>query len=82
VLPRLAYLTRCRSIQLLALLARGDAAKDLESEARSFWSRSRGLLWLLGQGADDDEPGRGLGHVGCRVTLLRHDLLAPLTAHA
>jgi len=30
VLPRLAYLTLCRSIQLLALLARGDAAKDLE----------------------------------------------------
>jgi putative transposase len=30
VLPRLAYLALCRSIQLLALLARGDAAKDLE----------------------------------------------------
>jgi hypothetical protein len=30
VLPRLAYLTLCRSIQLLTLLARGDAAKDLE----------------------------------------------------
>jgi putative transposase len=30
VLPRLAYLTRCRFIQLLALLARGDGAKDLE----------------------------------------------------
>jgi putative transposase len=30
VLPRLAYLTLCRSIQFLALLARGDAAKDLE----------------------------------------------------
>jgi putative transposase len=30
VLPRLAYLTLCRSIQLLALLARGHAAKDLE----------------------------------------------------
>jgi putative transposase len=29
-LSRLAYLTLCRSIQLLALLARGDAAKDLE----------------------------------------------------
>jgi hypothetical protein len=26
VLPRLAYLTLCRSIQLLAQLARGDAA--------------------------------------------------------
>jgi hypothetical protein len=30
VLSRLAYFTLCRSIQLLALLARGDAAKDLE----------------------------------------------------
>ena len=30
MLPRLAYLTLSRSIQLLALLARGDAAKDLE----------------------------------------------------
>jgi putative transposase len=30
LLPRLAYLTLCRSIQLLVLLARGDTAKDLE----------------------------------------------------
>jgi hypothetical protein len=30
VLSKLAYLTLCRSIQLLALLARGDGAKDLE----------------------------------------------------
>jgi putative transposase len=30
VLPRLVYLTLRRTIQLLALLARGDAAKDLE----------------------------------------------------
>jgi putative transposase len=30
VLSKLAYLTPCRSIQLLAMLARGDAAKDLE----------------------------------------------------
>jgi putative transposase len=30
VLSKLAYLTLVRSIQLLALLARGDAAKDLE----------------------------------------------------
>ena len=30
MLPRLASLTLCRSIQLLALLARGDAAKDFE----------------------------------------------------
>jgi hypothetical protein len=30
VLSWLAYLTLCRSIQLLAMLARGDAAKDLE----------------------------------------------------
>ena len=30
MLPRLAYLTLCRSIQLLTSLVRGDAAKDLE----------------------------------------------------
>jgi hypothetical protein len=30
VLSKLAYLALCRSIQLLVLLARGDAAKDLE----------------------------------------------------
>jgi transposase-like protein len=30
VLSKLAYLTLCRSIQLLVLLARGDAANDLE----------------------------------------------------
>jgi putative transposase len=30
VLSKLAYLALCRSVQLLVLLARGDAAKDLE----------------------------------------------------
>jgi putative transposase len=30
MLSKLAYLTLCRSIQVLMLLARGDAAKDLE----------------------------------------------------
>jgi hypothetical protein len=30
MLSRLAYLTLCRSIQLFALLARGETAKDLE----------------------------------------------------
>ena len=30
MLPRLVYLTLCRSMQLLALLGRGDAAKELE----------------------------------------------------
>ena len=30
MLSKLAYLTLCRSIQLLVLLARGDAANDLE----------------------------------------------------
>src|SRR5215218_8933255 len=30
-MSKLAYLALCRSIQLLVLLARGDAAKDLES---------------------------------------------------
>ena len=31
MLPRLAYLARCRTIQLLGLLALGDAAKPLSS---------------------------------------------------
>jgi hypothetical protein len=30
MLPKLAYLTLCRSVQLLALLGRSDASKDLE----------------------------------------------------
>jgi putative transposase len=30
VLSKFAYLTRCRAMQLLVLLARGDAAKELE----------------------------------------------------
>jgi putative transposase len=30
MLSKLAYLTLCRSIQLLALLAHGEATKDLE----------------------------------------------------
>jgi len=30
MLPKLAYLTLCHSIQLLALLGRGDPSKDLE----------------------------------------------------
>jgi hypothetical protein len=30
MLSKFAYLTLCRSIQLLVLLARGEAAKDLE----------------------------------------------------
>jgi putative transposase len=30
VLSKLAYLAVCRSMQALVLLARGDAAKDLE----------------------------------------------------
>ena len=30
MLSKLAYLTLCRSVQLLTQLARGDAAKDLE----------------------------------------------------
>jgi hypothetical protein len=35
MLSKLAYLTLCRSIQLLVLLARGDAAKDLEILSRA-----------------------------------------------
>ncbi len=30
MLPKLIYLTLCRTIQLLALRGRGDAAKELE----------------------------------------------------
>jgi putative transposase len=30
MLPKPVYLTLCRSLQLLVLLARSDAAKDLE----------------------------------------------------
>jgi hypothetical protein len=42
VLPRLAYLMLCRSIQLLALLARGDAAKHCG------YQRLKGELLRLG----------------------------------
>jgi hypothetical protein len=35
VLSKLAYLTLCRSIQLLVLPARGDAAKAWGAETRS-----------------------------------------------
>jgi hypothetical protein len=40
MLSKLAYLTLCRSLQLLSLLARGDAAKDWRSSscATSSWS--------------------------------------------
>jgi hypothetical protein len=37
MLSKLAYLTLCRSIQLLALVARGDAAKDLEIVVLRPW---------------------------------------------
>jgi hypothetical protein len=47
VLSKLAYLTLCRSIQLLALLARGDAAKDLEILVLRHHGSlpSRGCFW-------------------------------------
>ena len=32
MLSKLAYPALCRSVQLLALLARGDAAKDLSNQ--------------------------------------------------
>jgi hypothetical protein len=37
VLPRLAYQMLCRSITLLVLLTRGDAAKDLEILVLRLW---------------------------------------------
>jgi hypothetical protein len=49
VLPRLAYLTLCRSIQLLALLAGGDAAKDLEILVLRLWVRES-RSWVLSCG--------------------------------
>ena len=68
MLSKLAYLTLCRSIQALALLARGDAAKDLE------------ILVLrhqltTGRGVHADSVGRSCGQPygvacpsPCRVT--------------
>jgi hypothetical protein len=38
MLSKLAYLTLCRSIQLLVLLARGEAAKDLEILVLRGWN--------------------------------------------
>ena len=49
MLPRLAYLTLCRSIQLLALLAGGDAAKDLEILVLRLWVRES-RSWVLSCG--------------------------------
>ena len=56
-MSKLAYLMLCRSIRLLALLARGDAHKDLEilvlhhqltRQRPRFWARQvRGLLLLV-----------------------------------
>jgi hypothetical protein len=43
MLSKLAYLTLCRSIQLLVLLARGDAAKDLER----LCCVGRGAVWAV-----------------------------------
>jgi hypothetical protein len=40
VLPKIAYLTLCRFIQLLELLAGGDAAKDLELSSYATGSPS------------------------------------------
>jgi hypothetical protein len=55
LLPRLLYLMLCRSIQLLALLARGDAAKELEILVlrpgtvgqERLWASRRQALWLV-----------------------------------
>jgi hypothetical protein len=45
VLPRLAYLTLCRSIQLLVLLACGDAAKEPEILVLGRVERPEGAGW-------------------------------------
>ena len=43
MLSKLAYLTLCRSIRLLVLLARGDAAKDLEILVLHHFAHPTGL---------------------------------------
>jgi hypothetical protein len=53
MLPRLAYLTLCRTIQLLALLVRGDAAKDLHrfrDVARNRWPLTGQFGLRVGEG--------------------------------
>jgi hypothetical protein len=67
---KLAYLTLCRSIQLLALLARGDPAKDLElmvlrhqlavlrrQVPRPGWSRATAPSWRQPAGCSRDPTG-------------------------
>jgi transposase len=71
VLPRLAYLTLCRSIQLLVPLARGDAAKDLGSwcsatSSRCCAARSDGPSW--------NPP---IGHCSPRSAARFHDPAGP-----
>jgi hypothetical protein len=51
VLSKLAYLTLCRSIRLLAQLARGDAAKDLSSLPEVLRVTPGGPLRLANQAA-------------------------------
>ena len=49
MLSKLAYLTLCRSIQLLALLARGDTTKNLEILVLRHQPADRALLAALSQ---------------------------------
>ena len=84
---KLAYLTLCRSIRLLVLLARGDTAKDLEimvcaSSSPSFAARSRGpgssqVLRTYVDHYNQHRPHRTLGLVSpdppARLTILGED---------
>jgi hypothetical protein len=79
VLPRLAYLTLCRAVQLLALLARGEAAKELEILVL------RHQLAVLRRQVprprlEPPDPAAGLGVIGeeHRARVRRRDLLGGL----
>jgi hypothetical protein len=67
VLSKLAYLVLCRSFQLLVLLARGDAAKDLEILVLRM-----GCGNAFMQPAGTRGPDRRAGHVGARCLSLAH----------
>jgi hypothetical protein len=77
VLSKLAYLTFCRSIQLLVLLARGDAAKDLE--ILMLRHQLAVLRWQVSRPGSSPPTGpcseRPAGH--CRAPAGRASALSP-----
>jgi hypothetical protein len=70
MLSKLAYLTLCRSIQLLALLAHGEATKDLEilvlrhqlMVLRRQTPRPRDEPAASSQARGPTQPARPVGH--------------------